>query len=304
MQQKGVKKLWEFVKEFFSKIGDKDLFSKSASLSYYTVFAIPPIILIVSFVSQQLLGNGNFQIQIFDALADVVGSSGAEQIQLTTANMIGNNIGVFGKITSVIALLLTSTAVFVTLQNHLNDINNVVAKPKLGWLKMIKDRTISFALVISLGFTFLASFLIMAFIKLFDNWLQARLGQFATGLIDVLTFLFSFLLIAILFTSIFQFLPDVKSRLKDSIVGGSITALLFILGKSLVGFYIAQSSSASIYEATGAILIIFIWTYYLSFIFLVGAVINNLYTKYYGGGIYAEDYAQRVMITQKPLTND
>jgi len=304
MQQKGVKKLWEFVKEFFSKIGDKDLFSKSASLSYYTVFAIPPIILIVSFVSQQLLGNGNFQTQIFDALADVVGRSGAQQIQLTTTNMVGTNIGIFGKITSVIALLLTSTAVFVTLQNHLNDINNVVAKPKLGWLKMIKDRTISFALVISLGFTFLASFLIMAFIKLFDNWLQARLGQFATGLIDVLTFLFSFLLIAILFTSIFQFLPDVKSRLKDSIVGGSITALLFILGKSLVGFYIAQSSSASIYEATGAILIIFIWTYYLSFIFLIGAVINNLYTKYYGGGIYAEDYAQRVIITQKPLTND
>ena len=280
----------------------------SASLAYYTVFSIGPLIIIIIWAlgfiyGSQLEGPSGARDTVFTELSEMIGPDIAkileqsiQQISLENKSNIGLTIG-------IITLMITSTTIFIDIQNSINTIWKVKAKPKKDWLKMIINRLISFSMIIGLSFLLMASLLVSSIIgiitknleKIFDFWdIQALQIEFWDWVNTGITFV----VIAVLFGFIFSFLPDAKVRFKD-ILGGSIfTTILFMIGKYGISLYLSFNATATAYGAAGSIIILLAWVYYSAAILYFGAQFTKEYAIKYGNGITPSSFAVAVEQTE------
>ncbi|MEM1124308.1 MAG: YihY/virulence factor BrkB family protein, partial [Bacteroidota bacterium] len=221
------------------------------------------------------------------------------------ANTI-DNLGVYDSVSwatvvGIGTLVFTSTTVFITMQNALNTTFRVKAKPE-GWnsiFKLIKDRVLSFTFLIGIAFVLLVSLAINALISAFSRQLENWIGELSSFLTGLTALLLPLVIITLLFALIFKYLPDAKLRWKDVLIGGFFTAILFSIGKYLIGFYIGNSQTANLYETAGSVMVIMVWVFFTSIIFLFGAVFTFEHAKYTLGKIPPSDYA--VKIVQKEV---
>lgn len=281
--------------EVYLNFYEDDLFSLSAALAYYTVFSLAPILVIIISLVGYLFGETAVKGEIFRELGSLIGTKSAYQIRTTI-----ENIGVFdahpvATAIGIGTLIFTATTVFVTIQNSLNLIFKVKAKPKLGVLKMLRDRALSFAIIVGLAFILLVSLIVNAIANSFNQYIAAFFPEVAAILLQVNSFLIPTVLIAFLFAIIFKTLPDAKLKWKDVFVGGLVTAVLFVLGKFLIGLYIGNSNLTSVYDAAGSIMVILLWVFYTSLIFFLGAEFTYTYAKLFGSKILPADYAVHVI---------
>lgn len=263
----------------------------SAALAYYTVFSLAPmLVLIISLVSI-FLGQEAIQGQIFAQINGLVGDQAAAQIQ----EMI-KNVGLSGKtnaalVIGTVTLLVGATSVFVEIQDSVNLIWRVKAKPKRGWLKLLKDRLLSFSLVISLGFLLLVSLIINGLVLALSHILTHYLPDLGLLLIRGFNFALSTAVVTLLFAIILKVLPDAKIAWKDVRWGALFTALLFMLGRYLIGLYIETTSTTSTYGAAGSLIVILLWIYYTAVILYFGAEFTQAYANHFGIRIEPADYA-------------
>ncbi len=287
---------WNVLKASFSKFSDDDIFTHSAALSYYTIFSLPPMLLIIVYVATLFTTEAQVKEVLFSQIGELVGRDGAIQLYETIHNLQIFEPSIWATILGVSVLVFTSTTVFVTIQNALNIIFQVKPKPKgSGFLKMIKDRVLSFALVIGLAFILLVSLAVNALIAAFGDYLEEWIGGVSTALTLFTTIVFPFIIITLIFASIFKLLPDVKLKWKDTWFGAILTSFLFGGGKYLISFYIGNSNIAGLYETAGSVMVIMVWVFYASLIFMFGAVFTFTRMKMMGEKMKAQDYAVKVV---------
>lgn len=288
--------LFTLLKDAFTKFMEDDLMTHAAALAYYTIFSLPPMLLVILYTATRFYDEVQVKAAIFGEIETLIGAQSATQL----ANSI-DKLGVYdtnswAAILGIGTLIFTSTTVFVTMQNALNRTFKVKAKPK-GWgiLKLIKDRLLSFTFLIGIAFILLVSLTINALISAFNNRLESVIGDVSAAITAIVSLILPLVIITILFAMIFKFLPDAKLKWKDTWVGAIFTAILFSGGKYLIGFYIGNSQTANLYEAAGSVMIIMLWVFFASSIFLFGAVFTYIHAEYMEGEVLPQDYAVKVV---------
>ncbi|MGI4021395.1 MAG: YihY/virulence factor BrkB family protein [Janthinobacterium lividum] len=278
-------------------LDDKGL-KLSASLAYYTVFSLAPLLLLMISVAGAIYGKDAINNKIFGEINGLVGNDAAKQIQ----DMI-KNVSLSGKTTSAvviggITLLFGATSVFAEIQDSINTIWKVKAKPKRGWLKLIQDRLLSSSLIVGLGFLLIVSLVVNGMVLALSGILTRFLPDITVIFVQAINLIISFLVITVLFGVIFKVLPDVKIGWKDVRSGALFTAVLFMIGRFLIGLYISTTGTGSTYGAAGSLIVILVWVYYTAAILYFGAEFTQVYAEYKGVKIEPANYAVHVQQTE------
>lgn len=278
---------------------DDNALKMSASLAYYTTFAIAPLLLIVVSLAGIFFGQEAGQGKVFAELNKFVGADAANQIQQTIINISNNQSSVFAIIIGSITLFIGTTGVFVEIQDSINQIWRVKAKPQKGWKKLITNRILSFSMVIGLGFLLIVSLLINGLVLALSEKLKIYFPDTTILVINAFNLVITFAVISALFGIIFKFLPDVVIGWKDVRMGAFFTTFLFMIGKLLIGLYIEKVGPGSAYGAAGSLIVILIWVYYISAILFFGAEFTQVYADCYGGKIKPATYAVHILQIEK-----
>ncbi|NJM72019.1 MAG: YihY/virulence factor BrkB family protein [Scytonema sp. RU_4_4] len=256
----------------------------AAALSYYTIFSIAPLLIIVIAIAGAVFGEDAATGAIRAQLQDLVGKDGAGVIQEAIKNANQPKTGTIASIISVIVLLFGATGLFNELQDALNTVWEVQPKPGRVMKNMVRQRVTSFTMVLAIGFLLLVSLVISAV-------LAALIGYFKNVLPGVdfiwqfINFLLGFAITTLLFGLIFKVLPDVKITWNDVLIGAALTALLFSIGRYLLGQYLGNGSFGSAYGAAGSVVVILAWVNYAAQILFFGAEFTQVYARKYGSRI-------------------
>lgn len=289
--------VWKVTCATFNGFLDDRGLKLSASLAYYTVFSLAPLMMLLVFVLSLYFGHDAFQGKIYPALKGFVGADAAAQIQsIVKSVQLGKSVTAI--VIGIVTLVVGATGIFMEIQDSLNIIWRVKAKPKRGWLKMLTNRLLSFSLVIALGFLLLVSLIVNGLLAALSDKLSHYLNHFEI-VFNVIDLGVTFVVIATLFGIIFKYLPDVKIEWKHVRTGAIFTAILFMLGKYLIGLYIGTMKISSTYGAAGSIIIIFVWIYYTSALLYLGAEFTEVYAEFTGCKIQPAEYA--VAVEQKEI---
>ena len=293
-----LKESWSFTKDLFSSFLEDNVLSLAAALAYYTVFSLAPILLIAITVAGFFFGEEASRGEIYQQLNGLMGEQAAKQVQEMVENANARQSGIVATVLSIATLIFGATGVFNELKTSLNTIWGVKSKPKNGAWGMVRDRLFSFAIVVSIGFVLLVSLVLNAAIALVGTYFASMLPEAGEVLLQGVNLLLSIGVSTLLFAVILKVLPDVKIKYAEVWKGALFTAVLFSLGKFLIGLYIGQSNVGGTYGAAGSIIIILLWVYYSSVILFMGAEFTYVYATRYGTRIRPSGQAVRVEIRE------
>ncbi len=289
-----LKTYWRILKSTVSGFLNEDSMKYSASLSYYTVFSIGPILVLMIALAGIFFGEDAIEGKVFMELRGFVGNSAAKQIQEVIQNLQLSGKSNLALLISGITLILGATTVFGDIQNSINKIWHVRAKPKKGWLKLIQDRLLSSSLVIGLGFLLVVTLIVNGVILAATDQLQRYFPDMTVMLMDGINFTLSFGIIFLLFSVIFKVLPDVNIHWRTVRAGALFTSILFVLGRYLIGVYLEHSATQDTYGAAGSFVLILLWVYYTAAILYFGAIYTREYATVMGIPIEPSQYAVHV----------
>ena len=264
-----------------------------ASLAYYTLFALAPILIVAISIGGLVFGPEAVRGEIVGQIQGLVGREGAEAIQsmLEGASRPGSSIA--ATVVGIITFFLGATGAFLELQTALNAIWHVEPKSDGSyWRVLVMQRVISFGLVVARGFLLLTSLLVSAALAAIYRYM----GNAFPGVVvlwEALNVIVSLTVITLLFALIYKVLPDVKLSWRDVWVGALVTAGLFSIGRLIIGLYLGTASIASTYGAAGSVIVILVWVYYSAQIILLGAEFTRAYVDEFGRRPPAEEYAEK-----------
>jgi membrane protein len=282
---KRIRTVFTLLKNTTIAFSDDNAFKLSASLSYYTIFALGPLLIIIISLSAIVYGKDVVEGKLLEQLSDLIGSDTALQIQNILINAQHTHATTVGAIVGFVLLFIGATGVFTEIQGSINFIWSVRAKPKKEWLKYLLNRLLSFSLVVGLGFVLLVSLIINALLELLSNTLTKKFPHFPVGLFNLTNSLIILIVITCLFAVIYKVLPDAVISWKDAWIGSIFTAAFFLLGKFLIGYYLGKSNLGVSYGAAASVVIILAWVYYSSMILYFGAEFTKVYALHSGEGI-------------------
>jgi membrane protein len=268
--------MWTLLSATYAKWTDDHAQGLGAALAFYAVFSLAPLLLIVIAIAGLVFGQEAAQGQIIGQIQGLVGEDSATAIQNMIEEARKPAAGIIATVLAIVMLLLGATGVFAQLQEALNTIWRVEKKPEQGIWKLLKDRFISLMAVLGTGFLLLISLVISAGLSA----VGATLGHFLTipeFLLQLINFFVSFTIVTLLFAMIYKLLPDISIQWGDVWIGAVMTSLLFTIGKFLIGLYLGKSDVGIAYGAAGSLVVILIWVYYASQIFLFGAEFTAVY---------------------------
>ena len=273
--------VWSLLGETLREWYDDRAPRLGAALAYYTVFALAPGLIVIIAVTALVLGKVAAQSQIIDEVQNLVGIAGAEAIRaaIESAGSAGSSLRATGL--GVVTLVFGLWGVFGELQDALNTIWGVTSRPGRGVLGIVKARFWSFTVVVGVGFLLLVSLAASAWLAAFGKFFSGLLPLPAAAL-QTANAILSFAIIGFMFAVIYRLLPDVRLAWRNVWVGAAVTALLFTLGKSLIGLYLGRSATASVYGAAGSFVVILLWIYYSAQVFFFGAEFTKVYSRRFG----------------------
>ena len=269
----------ETVKEFFADNGPR----LGAALAFYTALSLSPLLLVLISLAGVAFGEEAARGEIAAQIQDMIGEDGAKSVETMLASHKSAATGTLMTIVGIVTLVIGASGVFAQLQDALNTVWNVKPKEGGGILGMIRDRALAFSLVGGMAFLLLVSLVVAAVLSGIDEWLQAHLPG-AAFWIKAGNQVLSFLLTAALFAMIFKVLPHARPTWRDVRTGALLTAVLFTLGKYLIGLYLGRAAVGSAYGAAGSFVLILVWIYYSTQILLLGAEFTRVYATRFGSG--------------------
>lgn len=293
----GTKGVFSTIKETFREWSDDDAFSDSASIAYYSILSLPGLLFLIVYFAGLFLGEQAVQGKISEQIGSVIGPDAAGFVQSLIQNSSQNNQSYLALIVGFASVGLSATAVFMQLQKVLNKIWKVEPKnsKEAGILTLLLHRLVSFGLILLLGLLLLASIVIASALTLLSGWISSVLpSDFAMIVFYSLSFAVIFLLISTFFAMIYKFLPDAKIEWKSAWIGAFVTTVLFCLGAVGLQIYFKLSNPASAYGVAGSLILILLWAYYSSLIFLLGAEFTKVYVRSHSRGIVPSKYATLV----------
>ncbi len=286
-----VRSIFKLLQEAVKEWQEDKVSLLAAALAYYTVFSITPLLVIAIAIAGAVFGQDTARGEIIEQINSLVGSQGAQAIEMALANANQPQLGGIASIISVVVLLIGASGVFAQLQEALNTVWNVKAKPNAGIWGFIRKRLLSFGMVLVIGFLLLVSLVLSAMLSGIGK-LQIDILPGFLPFWRFLNFGVSFGFISLLFALIYYYLPDVTMRWKDVWVGAIITALLFTVGKFLIGLYLGSGTLGSAYGAAGSLIVFLTWVFYSAQILLFGAECTQVYARKYGKKIQPNGHAE------------
>jgi membrane protein len=274
---------------------DDNAIKLAAALSYYTIFSLPPLLIIIIFLLAFFFGEEAVNGEIFSQINGLVGNDAALQIQEAISNVSLSQSNTFMHIVGIIVLLVGASGVFAEIQDSINYIWGLRAKPKRGLIKFLKNRLMSFSMIGSVGFLMLVGLIVNSLMDVLSDKLASVFPEELFYLFYVLNLALVFLIITILFTVVFKTLPDGRIDLKDCLVGAAFTAFLFMIGKFAIGAYLGTSHVASVYGAAGSVILILVWVYYSAIILYFGAEFTKVYAHTHGQHIIPNEYSVKIV---------
>jgi membrane protein len=269
---------WKLLKDTVLSFIEDEALSRGAAIAFYTVTSLAPVLLIVIAIAGLAFGRDAAQNAIIGQLSGLMGPQAAEVLQSAVASASGISSGIIATIVGIMTLMIAASGVFGEMQSTLNAIWKTEPTGLTTVSRLIRARAASLGLVAAIGFLLMVSLVVSAALTAFGNHLNSIL-PFGKLLLPALHFAVSLLLISVLFAAIYKILPDRHLEWRDVAVGGVVTAILFNIGKSLIGWYIGSSAVASSYGAAGALIVLLLWVYYSIQIFLLGAEFTKIYAN-------------------------
>ncbi|TKB83394.1 MAG: YihY/virulence factor BrkB family protein [Nitrospira sp.] len=279
-----LKGLWKLLGVAYTKWTDDHAQGLGAALAFYTVFSLAPLLLIVIAIAGVVFGQEAAEGHIIGQIQGFVGEESANAIQDMLEHARTPSTGLLAMGIALVTLLFGASGVFAQLQDALNIIWGVETKPGLGIFQVLRDRFTSFVAVLGSGFLLLVSLVLSAGLAAVGDTLQALLPA-PEAVLQAINILVSFVVITLLFAMIYKLIPDVSNGWKDVWVGAAMTAFLFTVGKFLIGLYLGKSDVGLAYGAAGSVIVILLWVYYASQIFLFGAEFTAVYAASHGSQI-------------------
>lgn len=286
------KQVLRLIKEAFQAWNRDNASRLAAALAYYTVFSLAPLLILVIAIAGLFFDSAVVREQLMGQVQSLVGDSGSEFVRtvLDNANRPGENSGWLASVISVGLLLVGATGVLTQLQTSLNVVWDVKARPDLGLMGTVHKRLLSFGMILGIGFLLLVSLAASSVVAGFSNYFHGLMPGL-DSLVQLLNFLVSFGMTTLLFAMIFKFMPDVRVAWGDVWFGAAITAILFSVGKFLIGLYLGNSSFGSTYGAAGSVIILLAWVFYSAQILFFGAELTQVYAYRYGSQILPNRFA-------------
>jgi len=288
---KSLKKFFNILKGTASAFNEDNCIKLSASLSYYTIFSIGPLLIIIISLSAMFYGREAVQGRLYGQISGLIGSDAALQIQEIIKKTQHANKSFIGTVVGTVVLVIGATGIFTEIQDSINYIWSLRAKPKRGIIKFFINRLLSFSLIVSLGFLLLVSLVFSALLDLLSDRLTLYFPDTTVYIFYVLNLVIILVIISLLFAIIFKVLPDGKIKWKDAFIGAGFTAILFIIGKAGIGYYLGKSNLGATYGTAASVIIILTWVYYTSIILYFGAEFTKVHALEYGGGIVPDETA-------------
>jgi len=295
------KGLWKITKGTFSAWLDADPFGQSALVAYYAIFSIPALLVIIISIAGIVFGHEAVQGQISSQIDTVIGHDAGKQVEEIIAKSAVKKESVIATTIGIITLILGSVGVFTQLQISLNLIWGVKVNPEKKWVKKIKDKLLSFGLVLSIAFLLLISLLLTSAVDAFSGWIRTHLPDAMLVVFKVIDFALSFGIITVLFALMYKVLPDAKIQWRDVWIGAVVTAFLFTIGKFGLGIYFSKSDPGSAYGAAGSVILIMLWVSYSCMIFFLGAEFTKQYAIFHGRQLQPRKGAEIIGQAEKEL---
>ncbi|MGE5420567.1 MAG: YihY/virulence factor BrkB family protein, partial [Chloroflexota bacterium] len=282
--------LWHIIVDAFKGSEQHNVFKLSASLSFYSLFALGPIFLVIMFVSNLFWGRQVIEGEINSQISVLIGDTAAGQVQefIRNAWISSNNlIAMIG----IVALLISATTIFTDIQESMNTIWNLRVKTGRGWQQVVRNRLLSFAIVMGLGFLLLAFLVIDSLLDGFMSRLKVVFPKNSIAMLYIANLLMTVIIVALFFAFIYKVMPDAMIHWKEVWPGSLFSAVFFMAGKFGVNFYINLISTGNSYSSAGAMVILMLWIYYSATIFYFGAEFTKAYALKYGAVIRVKDWA-------------
>jgi membrane protein len=278
-------------RETFKAWVERDPFRNSTVIAYYAIFSFPGLLIVIISLVGYFYGPEDVSEKIMTEIRNIIGNKAARDVDkiITSASQLEKNTVAY--IFGVATILFGATGVFYQLQQTLNIIWEVKPKPKGKFLKLVKDRLLSFGLVLAIGFLLLVSLVLSAVVSTLSAWVGHYFSESLNVLFKGLDILLSLSIITLLFAAMFKFLPDINIRWRNVWAGAIITSFLFVIAKFLLGLYFAYSDPGSVYGASGSLVLIMLWVTYGGIIFLFGAEFTRVYTHHKGEVCEPSEYA-------------
>lgn len=302
------------LKETGSEFSENRVFKMAAALSYYTIFAMAPLLIILMGTIALVWGEDAARGRIFGELNDIIGPDAAATIQSIVQNLDVGEGSTIATIIGVGTLAFSATKVFIDMQDTLNLIFEVRPKPKRGWVKMVLDRLLSFSIILSMAFILVVSFVVSGAIVALSTSITDYLPNveiFGYNLFDdttiyaltIINMVITFFVFSFLFGCIFKFLPDIKIRWKDVRAGAFFTAFLFMLGEWGIGLYLTNAAPGSAYGAAGTLIVILLWVFYAAIILYLGAVFTKVNAEMFGKGIAPSSMSVKIAVKEQKIAD-
>jgi membrane protein len=280
-----LKELPNLIKQTYQSWMADDPFRLSAIVAYYTVLALPALLIIIINVVGAIWGVEIVQGQLTNEITAALGKDVAIAVEHIISETRNSESNVISTIIGIGTLLFGATGVFYQLKVSLNEIWKIKPNPKAKFWKIVTDRALSFAFILVIGFLLLVSFIVTTVISALTNYIREALPDVLLYMAYALDFILSVGIISLLFALMFKYLPDAKIKWRTVWVGAILTAILFVIGKLLIGIYFGQADPGSTYGAAGSIVLILLWVSYSSLILFFGAEFTYVFAKQYGSGI-------------------
>ena len=301
--KKTAKGIYRFTRQVFHEYIADNVLKYSASLSYYTIISLGPLLVLIITFTSIIYKEDALKGELYESLKEMIGSQAAIQIQEGIKNITFSTDITFANIVSAIVLFIGATGIFAEMQDSLNKIWGLKLKARSAWWKILTDRLLSFSLILSLGFVLLVSLALNALVSALSSKISEVFGATGSTIIIGLNTAIGFIISTLLFATIFKVLPDARIKWKDVFVGAIITALLFALGKYVIGLYIGNSKFTSVYSTAGTVMIMMVWVYYSSAILYLGAVFTKVYATNHGSKIYPSEYSVWIKTEEIPVSH-
>ncbi len=286
-----MRKIFEVIKNTFQEWSRDKASRLAAALAYYTVFSIPPLMVVAIGIASAFTDRATIEQQVVNQAGALMGQQGGDAIQtiLDSAEEPGKG-ELVSTLIGVALLIFGASGVFTQLQDALNTIFGVKPDPKRGIMGLIKERFLSFTMVLTIGFILLVSLVLSTVLTALGDFVGGLVSE-AAFLLWIVNFVVSFGIFTLLFALIFKTIPDVKLGWRDVLIGGALTALLFKIGEYALAFYFERSDPTSAFGAAGSIILLLLWVYYSAQIVFFGAEFTEVYAREMGAGIQPKDGA-------------
>lgn len=283
--------MWGLTKNIVHSWGEDNVPRLGAALSYYTVLSIPPLLIVLLGIAGLVVDRTAVQARVVQTIGNLAGREGAGAIQQILGNVHRDGRAFGASIVGLVLLLLSASGVFSQIKGALNTVWEVQPKPGGGIRRILAQNAVPVLILLGSGFLLVVSFVVSAALNAFGDYL-GRMLPGGAGLWHAVNALFSLAVIALLFALMFEYIPDARPRWRDAWVGGIVTSVLFFVGEDVIGIYLGRSNVGSAFGAAGSLVILLVWVYYSSLIFLFGAEFTKAWAEWHGRRLRPERNAR------------